>query len=378
MASLLSHVDPDGLLEYSVVFSDRSLNSMSQRFCEVMRDLSTLLKSMYSAHSVAIIPGGGTYGMEAIVRQFTANQHCLVIRNGWFSYRWTQILKMAEVAKSSTVLCAHALSQEHHAAFEPPPLEKVISTIKQEQPKVVFCPHVETSAGMILPDSYLSSIAQAVHEYDGLFVLDCIASGTLLIDMEKVGVDILLSAPQKGWSSTPCAALVMMSERARHLTEDRQSSSFSMDLKRWTHIMEKYEQGGHAYHATMPTDGLHQLRNTLVEAKHIGFEALQEAQWTLGQRLRAALESQGFSSVAAYGFQAPTVIVSHTQDSQIQSGRSFSHLGIQIAAGVPLQCGERADFSSFRVGLFGLDKLVDIDRTIESFTQVLNHLTTTS
>lgn len=378
MASLLSHVDPDGLLEYSVVFSDRSLNSMSQRFCDVMCDLSKILKSMYSAHTVAIIPGGGTYGMEAIVRQITQDQHCLVIRNGWFSYRWTQILEMTKGAKLSTVMTAQALTNEPHSPFTPPDLKEVLALIDRDKPQVVFCPHVETSAGMILPDDYLSAVAHAVHQYDGLFVLDCIASGTLLIDMQKIGVDILLSAPQKGWSSTPCAALIMMSKKARKITEETQSSSFALDLKRWTHIMEKYEQGGHAYHATMPTDGLYQLRNTLMEAEQLGFKALQEAQWVLGQRLRKLLESKGFTSVAASGFQAPSVIVSYTQETQIKSGQSFSELGIQIAAGVPLQCGERSDFSSFRIGLFGLEKLIHIDRTVESFHQALDHLASTS
>ena len=371
MPSLLPHLDPDGLLEYSVVFSDRSLNSMSQTFCDVMKDLSQRLKSTYVAHSVAVIPGGGTYGMEAIARQFADNEHCLVVRNGWFSYRWTQILEMGSIAKSSTILTARPLTDDTRSPFTPPPLAMLLEVILAEKPKVVFCPHVETSAGIILPDDYLRAIAQAVHAYGGLFVLDCVASGMVLIDMESVGVDVLLTAPQKGWSSTPCAALVMMSHRARVLTEERTSSSFANDLKRWVKIMETYEQGGHAYHATMPTDALRQLRDTLVEADKIGLAHLQEAQWTLGHRLRKILTARGLPSVAAQGFQAPSVIVSYTEDPEIKSGKRFSEHGIQIAAGVPLKCGEVEGFSTFRVGLFGFDKLLEIDRTLQQFTMAL-------
>lgn len=374
MSRLLPAVDPDGLLEFSVVYTDRSLNHMSQAFQGVMRDLSRGLKQVYGATSVAIVPGGGTYGMEAVARQFATDQKCLVIRNGWFSYRWTQIFEAGRIPASAQVLKAGQISAGDTAPFAPPPVDTVVATILRERPAVVFAPHVETAAGMILPDDYLKAVGEAVRAVDGLFVLDCIASGCAWVDMRACGVDVLISAPQKGWSSTPCAALVMLGERARARIDGTTSTSFACDLKKWLQIMETYEAGGHAYHATMPTDGLAQLHATWLEMEQIGFEALREAQWALGRSVRALLAEAGYPSVAAPGFEAPGVVVSYTTDPDIQNAKKFIALGLQTAAGVPLQCDEPAGFRTFRIGLFGLDKLTQPERTVDALRTALGQL----
>lgn len=372
MPGLLPDVDPNGLVEYSVVYTDRSVNHMSLSFREVMTDISSTLKEVYNADAVAVVPGSGTFGMEAVARQFATNQNVMVIRNGWFSYRWTQILEMGSIASSHTVSMANPVRDEEQAPFAPPDLDLVLTKINEEKPKVVFAPHVETSAGMLLPDSYITQVADATHRGGGIMVLDCIASGALWVDMKKTGVDVIVSAPQKGWSGTPCCALVMMSQRALDMLQSTQSSSFACDLKKWREIMEAYENGGHAYHATMPTDGLKNFRDVMKETQGLGFEAMKEAQIELGNKVRAVLEEHGYKSVAADGYKSPGVIVSYTNDPAIKSGAKFSQAGMQIAGGVPLKCGEPEDFSTFRIGLFGLDKLTNIQRTVETFSSTLS------
>lgn len=372
MSQICPDIDPDGLLEYSVVYTDRSLNHMSQSFQGVMRDISATLKQVYNAHAVAVVPGSGTYGMEAVARQLATGQKCLVIRNGWFSYRWTQIFDMGRIPAEARVLKARAVADGHQAAFAPAPLDEVLASIAEQKPQVVFAPHVETSSGMILPDDYLRAVSDAVHAVGGLFVLDCIASGTLWVDMQACGVDVLISAPQKGWSASPCCALVMLSEAAQARVEATQSSSFACDLKKWLQIMQAYEQGGHAYHATMPSDALARFRDAMLEAKTLGFAKVREQQQELGDRVRALLAARGFKSVAAKGFEAPGVVVCYTDDGQIKSGAKFAAVGLQIAAGVPLQCDEPADFQTFRLGLFGLDKLGNVERTVNTLEQALD------
>ena len=372
MPGLLPDVDPNGLVEYSVVYTDRSVNHMSLSFREVMTDISSTLKEVYNADAVAVVPGSGTFGMEAVARQFATNQNVMVIRNGWFSYRWTQILEMGSIASSHTVSMANPVRDEEQAPFAPPDLDLVLTKINEEKPKVVFAPHVETSAGMLLPDSYIRQVADATHQSGGIMVLDCIASGALWVDMKKTGVDVIVSAPQKGWSGTPCCALVMMSQRALDMLQSTESSSFACDLKKWREIMEAYEKGGHAYHATMPTDGLKNFRDVMKETQGLGFEAMKEAQIELGNKIRAVLEENGYKSVAADGYKSPGVIVSYTNDPAIKSGAKFSQAGMQIAGGVPLKCGEPEDFSTFRIGLFGLDKLTNIQRTVETFSSTLS------
>jgi len=372
MSGLYPSVDPEGLLEYSVVYTDRSLNHMSQTFQGVMRDISSTLKRVYNAHAVAVVPGSGTFGMEAVARQLATGRKTLVIRNGWFSYRWTQIFEMGQIPAASTVLKARPVAAGTQAAYAPAPLVEVLATIAKEKPQVVFAPHVETSSGMILPDDYLRAVADAVHAVGGLFVLDCIASGTLWVDMQACGVDVLISAPQKGWSASPCCALVMLSAAAQARVEATQSSSFACDLKKWLQIMQAYEQGGHAYHATMPSDALARFRDAMKEAEANGFAEVCQQQRELGQRVRALLAGRGFKSVAAPGFEAPGVVVCYTDDAQIKNGSKFAAQGLQIAAGVPLQCDEPADFQTFRLGLFGLDKLGNVERTVATLEQALD------
>lgn len=371
MSALLQTVDPDGLLEYSVVFTDRSLNHMSRAFQGVMNDISSTLKDVYGGEAVAVVPGGGTYAMEAVARQFATGKTCLVIRNGWFSYRWTQIFDMGDIPAASTVLKARPIEQGKDAAMAPAPIEEVVATIESEKPDLVFAPHVETSSGMLLPDAYIRAMADAIHAVGGMLVLDCIASGAIWVDMRATGVDVLISAPQKGWTSSPCAGLVMMSPEATKRAESTRSTSFACDLLKWMQIMQAYENGGHAYHATMPTDALATFRDVMKETQAYGFDSVRAEQQELGARVRALLLSKGFKSVAADGFQAPSVVVSYTSDPEIQSGKKFGAQGLQVAAGVPLECDEPLDFKTFRIGLFGLDKLHDVERTVQSLSEAL-------
>ena len=374
MPGLLPNVDPDGLLEFSVVYTDRALNHMSKRFQGVMKDISSILKEVYHARSAVLVPGSGTFGMEAVARQFATGKKTLVIRNGWFSYRWTQIFEMGSIPASSTVLKARRLGSGPQAPWVPCPVEEVVATIRAERPDVVFAPHVETAAGMILPDDYIRQVTEAVHEVGGLFVLDCIASGAMWVDMQATGVDILVSAPQKGWSGSPACAMVMLSERARAAIEGTTSTSFAADLKKWLQVMEAYENGGHTYHTTMPTDALARLDEVMRETKAYGFEKVRQEQITLGAKVRALLERRGFVSVAAEGYKAPGVVVSYTTDPEIQNSKKFLALGLQTAAGVPLMCDEGPDFMTFRIGLFGLDKLHNPDRSVAQLAEALDKL----
>jgi len=374
MSKIISKVDPNGLAEYSVVYTDRSLNHMSKSFQTVMNEISATLKTVYKADAVAIVPGSGTFGMEAVARQFARDQHCLVIRNGWFSFRWTQIFEMAGIPASSTVMKARQTGEDSRAPFAPAPVEEVVAKVLQEKPSIVFAPHVETSAGMILPDDYIKAVADAVHQVGGLLVLDCIASGAIWVDMQALGVDVLISAPQKGWSGSPCCGLVMMSKAAVKRLDETQSDSFACDLKKWLEIMRAYENGGHAYHATMPTDSLVNFNEVMLETKSYGFAKVKAAQQELGNKVRLLLKEKGIKSVAATGFQAPGVVVSYTSDPGFQNGSKFAAEGMQIAAGVPLQCDEPADFQTFRIGLFGLDKLYDVNAAVERFSQTLEKL----
>jgi aspartate aminotransferase-like enzyme len=374
MPGLLPKVDPDGLLEFSVVYTDRALNHMSRSFQGVMKDISAILKDVYQAHSTVLVPGSGTFGMESVARQFAAGKDVLVLRNGWFSYRWTQIFEMGKIHASETVLKARKTGSGPTAPWVPAPIAEVTAAIREKKPAVVFAPHVETAAGLILPDDYLRAVADAVHGVGGLFVLDCIASGAVWVDMMATGVDVLISAPQKGWSSSPCCAMVCLSERARQAIDATASSSFAMDLKKWLQIMEAYEGGGHMYHATMPTDALTRLCDTMKETQAYGFAKVKSEQEDLGRKVRSLFEGRGFASVAGEGFKAPGVVVSYTSDPDIQSGKKFLNQGLQTAAGVPLQCDEGADFKTFRLGLFGLDKWHNVDRTVKHLADALDRI----
>ncbi len=374
MPSLLPHVDPDGLLEFSVVYTDRSLNHMSKSFMGVINDISSILKEVYHAKSAVVVPGSGTYGMEAVARQFATGRKCLVIRNGWFSYRWTQIFEMGHISDQLHVITSSPAVEGFQQQYEPPSIDEVVAWIKEHKPAVVFAPHVETSAGLILPPEYLRAVGEAVQSVDGLFVLDCIASGAMWVDMVDSKVDVVISAPQKGWSSSPCCALIAMSERARERIESTTSTSYSCDLKKWLQVVETYEKGSHVYHTTMPTDSLRVLRDVMRETQSLGFANLKAKQVELGTKVRQMLEARGFPSVAAPGFQAPCVVVSYTEDPDVQNGKKFIALGMQTAAGVPLQVGERPDFRTFRIGLFGLEKLTHVERTFGHLAAALDKL----
>ncbi len=374
MVASPNNIDPNGLKEFSVVFTDRSLNHMSELFGGVMNDISSTLKEVYKAHSIALVPGGGTFAMESVARQFMSGKTALVVRNGWFSYRWSQIFETGNICKSTIVMKAKQSGNNVQSSFEPAPIDEVVAKIKTEKPDFVFAPHVETSAGIILPDDYIRELSRAAHSVNALMVLDCIASGCVWVDMEDTGVDILISAPQKGWSSHPCAGLVMMSANARNKINTTESDSFAMDLKKWLSIMETYEAGGHAYHATMPTDSLKVFRDTLSETREFGFSTAFDAQWKLGNSVREALKNWGIKSVAADGFGAPGVVVSYTEFPDVQNGSRFKELGFQIAAGVPLKCDEPSGFSTFRLGLFGLDKLKNVESTLTTLDQAFEQI----
>ncbi len=373
MTALRTDIDPDGLLEYSVVYTDRSLNHMSQKFQHIMRDLSATLKQVYNADAVAIVPGSGTFAMEALARQLTQDQTCLVIRNGFFSFRWTQIFDMARLPQQEIVLKARQQDASNPTSpFAPIPVEEAVASIRANKPNVVFAAHTETAAGMMLTDEYIRQVAAATHEVGGLFVLDCIASGCIWVDMQDLGVDVLISAPQKGWSAPPCCGMVMMSAAAKVAVQNSNSNSFAMDLKKWLEIMQAYENGGHAYHATMPTNALEVLRDVMVESEKIGFAELKQRQQTLGTRIRAVMKERGVQSVAADEFAAPGVVVCFTDDDNISNTKKFIAEGVQIAGGVPLKVDEPASYKSFRIGLFGLDKLEDIDRSVALFSEALD------
>jgi aspartate aminotransferase-like enzyme len=374
MPGLLPSVDPQGLLEFSVVYTDRALNHMSKSFQGVMKDISGILKEVYCAKSAVLVPGSGTFGMESVARQFATDKKVLIIRNGWFSYRWTQIIDMGRITNDAKVIKARRIGTTKQAAWIPAPIDEVVATILADKPAVVFAPHVETSAGMILPDDYLKKVSDAVHSVGGLLVLDCIASGAMWVDMHATGVDVLVSAPQKGWSSSPCCAMVMLSERARVAIDSTTSTSFACDLKKWLQIMETYEGGGHAYHATMPTDALTRLCEVMKETRAYGFDKIRAEQIELGTKVRALFESRGIPSVAAEGFKAPCVVVSYTEDPEIQNSKKFLGEGLQTAAGVPLQCDEPADFMTFRIGLFGLEKWHNVDRTVGHLALALDRV----
>lgn len=377
MPGLLPDIDPDGLLEFSVVYTDRALNHMSKRFTGVMQDILGMLKEVYSAHTAVLVPGSGTFGMEAVARQFANNQKVLIVRNGWFSYRWTQIFEAGNFGLGGGAVVCKARKQGAGSQdpWTPCPAQDVAEAIRAERPKVVFAPHVETASGIMLPDDYLRTISEAAHEVGALMVLDCVASGAMWVNMEKTGVDVLISAPQKGWSSSPCCAMVMLSARAREAIEPTQSSSFSCDLKKWMQIAEGYEKGQHAYHTTMPTDALVRLRDVMLETRAYGFEKVREEQIALGDKVRKLLESRGFPSVAGGGFKAPGVVVSYTTNPEIQNGKAFLAVGLQTASGVPLMCDEGPDFQTFRIGLFGLEKWHNVDRTVESLRDALERIT---
>ena len=375
MSLIDSKIDPNGLLEYSVVFTDRSLNHMSQSFQDVMRGLNHGLTNVYGAASCIIVPGGGTFAMESVARQFARNESVLIIRNGWFSYRWTQIFDQGNTTNHAEVARAIPSNTSAEQQFAPMPVDSICQEIRTNKPRLVVGPQVETSAGLLLPDNYIKQVAEAAHEAGAIFVLDCVAAGALWVDMRSLGVDVLITAPQKGWTATPCAGVVMLSELAIARLSETESDSFALDLKRWDGIMRAYLNGGHAYHATLPTDGLATFYQAYLEMVDIGIDSLKARQIKLGVSVRNMMNEFGFKSLAADGFQSPTVVVCHTTRDDLKNGSAFAAAGLQIAAGVPLQCGESDDLKTFRIGLFGIDKLMNEDRTLTHLRDCLKKIT---
>ena len=326
-----------------------------------------------------LIPRSGTFGMEAAARSFATDKHVMVLRNGWFSFRWTEIFDHAgpnSIPKSHTVLKAQPQPNNGigPVQYAPYPIEEVVAKIYEEKPAAFFAPHVETSTGMILPDEYMKKISDAVHDVGGVFVLDCIASGTVWVDMKELGVDVIISAPQKGWTGPACCAMVMMSDLAAKKMAEAKESSFSLSLKKWTTLMESYENGGWAYHTTMPTDGIRDFHEVTVETMKFGIGNLKNSQLALGKSAHAMLESKGLVSVAAPGFQAPGVLVYHSpcaSENPIMLNK-FKEYGLQIAMGVPWRIDEPEVMKTFRVGLFGLDKMGDIEGTVSTLENAVD------
>lgn len=368
-------IDPDGLLEYSVVFTDRSLNHMSAKFIGVMQQTLEILCEAYGADSAALVNGGGSYAMESVARHLATGRRVLVVRNGLFSYRWSQILETGGIADDVTVCLARPDSDDPQAAWSPAPIDEVVAAIRARRPDVVFAPHVETAAGIVLTDEYVRALADVVHEVGGVLVLDCIASGAMWVDMRDLGVDVLLSAPQKGWSGTPGVGFVMLGERGRDAVASAAPNSFALDLGRWLAISDAYRDGTASYHATMPTDSIAHNLAMMIETRERGFAALRDAQIELGARVRQLLAEHGMPSVAASDFAASSVVVVHTDDPAMRTGARLREQGLQVAAGVPLHCDEPDSFSTFRIGLFGLDKLADVDGTVARLRTALEATT---
>lgn len=367
-------IDPDGLLEYSVVFTDRSLNHMSARFVGIMQETLAILREAYHANTAVIVPGGGTYAMESVARQLATDRRVLIVRSGLFSFRWSQIIDTGRISDEVTVCKARPLTSDHQSAWQPAPIGEVTAAIYEQRPEVVFAPHVETASGMILPDEYLHALADAAHAVGALFVLDCIASGTVWVDMEAVGVDVLISAPQKGWSGSPGTGFVMLSEAAREAVSTSTTSSFAIDLAKWMTISDGYVQGAAGYHATMPTDTIARNLEVMRETRDRGWEQTRAAQLELGARVRQVFAERNLLPVATGEYAAPGVVVVFSDDPDLRSGAHFKSAGLQIAAGVPLQCDEPETFSTFRMGLFGLDKLGDVDATVAQLERALDEM----
>ena len=362
------------LQEFSVVYTDRAVNHMSQEFQQAMRDLSTLFKTVYHAEEVILIPGSGTTAMEAVARQFAREKKCLCLRNGFFNFRWSQIFAQGHIPNEEFVLKAHALSREKKASFLPPSLEEVNKCILEKTPNLVFATHVETSSGIMLSDEYIAAIAEKIHSMNGYLVLDCVASGARWIDMQALGVDILITAPQKCWSAPPSCGIVLLNKTIGSQLSHTTSDSFDLDLNQWLNIMRAYEQGKFAYYATMPTNALIALRNSMLEAQKIGFSYLKDRQLELGTKVRSLFKSKGFISVAEEQVASPSIAVYYTDDPTIQNGQKWQEYGIQISSGVPLKCGEQEPFQTFRIGLLGWDKLNHIDQTVDTLKETLKEI----
>lgn len=364
--------DNGGLREFSVVYTDRALNHMSSTFCNVMNDLRSTLCGVYNAEKCVMLPGSGTYGMEAVARQLCTGKKALVIRNGYFSYRWSDIFEQTNIPSETVVMKGRPMEDDPRPHFAPPAIEDVVATIAREKPAVVFAPHVETSTGIILPDDYVKAVADAVHSVGGVFVLDCIASGTAWVDMQATGADVVISAPQKGWTGPACIGIAMLSPRAVEAVNNTTSTSMVLNLKKWLAVADAYENGGFMYYTTMPTDAMVLFNKAAQETKKYGFERVKNEFWELGMETRAMMKGKGFKSVAAPGYEAPGVVVSYTDDPNMFA--KFKGIGFQIAAGVPFMIDEPAGNHTFRIGLFGLDKVYGKAEHIATLADALDRV----
>ena len=359
--------DPAGLKEYSVVYTDRALNHMSTKYCDVAKEVSSTLNEVYNSHRAVMLPGSGTYGMEATARALATDKKVLVLRNGYFSYRWTDIFDQTGIPSDVTVLKGSPVGASSRPQFTPHPLEDVLATIRREKPAVVFAPHVETSTGIKLPDEYVAEVGAAVQEHGGHFVLDCIASGTYWTDMKALNVDVVITAPQKGWTGPACVGLTMLSERATEAVRASKPKSMVLNLSKWLDVAESYDNGGFMYYTTMPTDAITLFRDVAAETKEYGFAKAKEDFILLGQEVRDMMASKGFTTVAADGYHAPGVVVAYTDDPNMFP--KFKSQGFQVAAGVPFMIDEPTGNHTFRIGLFGIDKLYNRARTVSRLAE---------
>lgn len=378
----MSSKDMGPFSEFSVVYTDRALNSMSPPFVSTMQSINQTLKNTYNADKVVLIPGSGTYSMEAVARQFVkkGDNKPVVVRNGWFSFRWTELFESMGIGEDEHVYHvadSEVCEKSGHTQYRPKDIDVVVKSIHAEKPPIVCAPHVETSTGIMLTDEYIKQLSAAAHEVGALFVLDGIASGTCWIDMKDLGVDVFISAPQKGWSGPAAVGLAMMSENAyEKMMSGPESTSFCVNLRKWSGMMQLYEGGGFGYHTTMPTDAIRAFDEIAEKQKEIGLDKLCEAQYKMGWDARRMLESKGLTSVAQYPYQAPGVNVFYSPEGNdnMTMVKKFKEVGMQIAAGVPWRIGEPDNLNTFRIGLFGIDKLTNVDKTVNTLENAIDYV----
>mmetsp|Transcript_8370 Transcript_8370/g.23591 ORF Transcript_8370/g.23591 Transcript_8370/m.23591 type:complete len:374 (+) Transcript_8370:197-1318(+) len=364
---------PKKLQEFTPIVTTPYTNIVDPSFKACMHGISNQFKKIFNAHSVVILPGSGTFAMEAVARQFATNKRALVVVNGYFGYRWHEILTQGSITSKITLLRGIPTSGEGTTSYRPPLEDTVIETMKRDGTEILLLSHIDTSTGIMLPPSYIKTLAAAAHSQGAFVVLDCIASGCVWADMKEYGLDAIITAPQKAFYAPAATGIVCLSERARSMmgTEEG-STSFSLDLAKWANVMEQYESGNFAYHTTLPTTAIEQFGRSLSELEAFGFPQLEKAQMTLGQLVRTALVKRGYKSVAAPGFEGPTVLVFHCADSTAMV-QLFKQEGFKIAGGFSFFLGEKEKPKTFRLGLFGLDKLRDVHGTARNLDAVLQN-----
>jgi aspartate aminotransferase-like enzyme len=384
-----NHIPKQGPFhEYSVVYTDRVFNLMSPVFQEAMVTVSTELKACYKAAACVLIPGSGTYAMEAVARQFAWKKSVVIVRNGYFSYRWSDIMHVCELPAHETVIQAKPVdATEARPQLAPPSIESVVAAIREHKPALVCAPHVETSTGILLSKDYIRALSAATHEVGGLLCIDGIAAGMVWLDMVELGVDVYVTAPQKGWTGPACVGIAMLSEAGVKAAKHSQSNSFCCNLAQWLVVMDEYENKekkgpGFKYYTTLPTDAIMQFRDRILETKKIGYETTQKNMEELGRRVRAELAQRGFKSVAADGWGAPGVVVVYSHiDGAVAK---FKGAGLQIAGGVNWMLGQDKwahpidpTTATFRLGLFGIDKVQNVTECVTRLTKAVDSIVAT-